>query len=146
MVTQSVSQQRVESPARWQKALERAVANGLEVFTVHDTGERMVTSASRLDVLHRTDGRACTCEAALAGDPVCQHRAAVRFLLGWLGPASVAVPAECSTCTGRGWSYGEVGGGHGIPSRLTCCRCAGTGRSPVVPVVVAGPAEVRAAA
>lgn len=75
---------RQESPARWQAALKRGIAQGLEVLVVADTGERMVTSASKLDTLHRTDGYNCTCEAALSGDPVCQHRAAVRFCLNWL--------------------------------------------------------------
>lgn len=82
---------REESPERWQKALDRAIDQGLEVFQISDTGERLVTSASRLDTVHRTDGYTCTCEAAMLGaDPVCQHRALVRFLLGWLngpGPA-----------------------------------------------------------
>ena len=82
---------REESPERWQKALDRAIDQGLEVFVVNDTGERLVTSASRLDTVHRTDGYTCTCEAAMLGaDPVCQHRALVRFLFGWLsgpGPA-----------------------------------------------------------
>jgi hypothetical protein len=73
-----------ESAERWQKALQRAIANGLEVFMVADTGERMVTSASQLDTLHRTDCRHCTCAAGVAGDPVCQHRAVVRYIMGWL--------------------------------------------------------------
>ena len=72
-----------DTPLRWEKALARAQAAGLEVFRVADTGEVMVTSASRLDTLHRTDGRACSCEAAVAGDPVCQHRAVARYVLGW---------------------------------------------------------------
>ena len=92
---------RAESPERWQKALGRAMAAGLEVFRVADTGELMVTSASKLDTLHRTDGRACTCEAALAGDPTCQHRAVARFVLGLL-PASPPPAAVCSKCLGTG--------------------------------------------
>jgi hypothetical protein len=49
-------QTRTESAARWEKSLARALAAGPEVFVVADTGERMVTSASQLDTLHRTDG------------------------------------------------------------------------------------------
>ncbi len=86
------------TPDRWEKALARAVAAGLEVFRVADTGEVMVSSASKLDTLHRTDGQRCSCEAALAGDPVCQHRAVARFVLGWLAPAA----AVCGTCLGAG--------------------------------------------
>jgi hypothetical protein len=88
-----------ETPERWAKALARAFANGLEVFRVADTGELMVTSATKLDTLHRTDGRSCTCEAALAGDRVCQHRAVARFVLGW-PPAPVA--PICRACGNAG--------------------------------------------
>ncbi len=101
---------RPESPERWHRALARAMAAGLEVFRVADTGELMVTSASKLDTLHRTDGRRCSCEAALAGDAVCQHRAVARFVLGWLAPAA----AVCATCLGKGHleEYAEA---EGVP-------------------------------
>ena len=93
MASQVATRQLVGGPERWAKALERAVENGLEVFAVADTGERFVTSASRLDVLHRPDGYSCTCEAAVAGDEVCQHRAVVRHLLGWLPEPTAPAPA-----------------------------------------------------
>lgn len=125
------SHRRVESAERWQNALARAIANELEVFTVADSGERMVTSASKLDTLHRTDGHSCTCEAALAGDPVCAHRAAVRFCLGWLTiPDPTPDPRDnpatrCGWCHGNGevWyrSFGES---------LPCEICKGTGIKP----------------
>jgi hypothetical protein len=96
MVLRLVRPPKQESPERWQRALDRAIENGLEVFLVNDTGERLVTSSSQLDLLHRTDGYTCTCEAAaLGGDPVCQHRAVVRFISGWLpDPASPAPAAR----------------------------------------------------
>jgi hypothetical protein len=93
MAVQMQQGTRTASAERWEKALARALANGLEVFQVADTGERMVTSASQLDTLHRTDGRECTCAAGLAGDPVCQHRAVVRFVMGWLPEPSPTAPA-----------------------------------------------------
>ncbi|MDQ3225671.1 MAG: hypothetical protein M3Q50_03425, partial [Chloroflexota bacterium] len=89
-------QTRTDSAERWDAALKRALTNGLEVFTVADTGERFVTSASQLDMLHRTDGRVCTCAAGVAGDPVCQHRAVVRFVAGWLPEPSPTTPARGS--------------------------------------------------
>lgn len=96
-VQQLQSRRRSETPERWQRALQRAIDNGIEVFQAADSGERFVTSASKLDTLHRTDGYSCSCEAALAGDPVCQHRAVVRFILGWgpqpSAPAPVLRPA-----------------------------------------------------
>src|SRR3954468_17530511 len=97
---------RVDSLERWHKALARAIAQGLEVFVVADTGERMVTSASKLDTLHRTDGRTCTCEAAVAGDPVCQQPAVVRFVLGWL-PTPEPQLRPCRQCKGRGQVFSE---------------------------------------
>ena len=113
-----LTRQRVDTLERWHKALARALEQGLEIFTVADTGERFVTSASRLDTLHRTDGRRCTCEAAVAGDPVCMHRAVVRSVMGWLpdlpaelggelpvdaaAPASVPATSECMWCNGCG--------------------------------------------
>ena len=123
---------RTESAARWEKALARALANGLEVFQVADTGERMVTSASQLDTLHRTDGRACTCAAGLAGDPVCQHRAVVRFVMGWLPepspptPALVPVPARpCFWCNGSGRIPNDFDREY-----VACRACAGAGAVP----------------
>lgn len=121
-----VRQSRAESPERWRKALERAIENGLEVFTVADTGERFVTSASKLDVLHRTDGHTCTCEAALAGDPICQHRAAVRFCLGWVMMPDPE-PAKCPCCRG---GRVERWLGHDIVGDALCDVCHGTGIRP----------------
>jgi hypothetical protein len=124
---------RVETLERWHKALVRAIDQGLEVFTVADTGERMVTSASKLDTLHRTDGRHCTCEAAVAGDPVCQHRAVVRSILGWLPaetPAELGIaapaPVDCPQCNGGGVIYVRECARAGWPFP-DCPACGGTG-------------------
>ena len=125
---------RPETPERWERALQRALANGLEVFVAADTGERMVTSASQLDTLHRTDGTECTCKAGLSGDPVCCHRAVVRFVSGWLGdgpetPAPALAPVACLRCNGCGRvpnDYRErydpcpvCGGTGGVPAPVT---------------------------
>ena len=83
MVASAPTRQRVAGPERWAKALERAVAAGVEPLQIAGSGEWVCTSASRLNVVYRTDGVACECEAAFAGDPVCCHRAAVRYALGW---------------------------------------------------------------
>jgi len=76
---------RAESPERWRAALYRAFAAGVEPLQVGHTDRWVVTSATRLATVYETDGVSCGCEAALAGDPICQHRAAVRFVLGRLG-------------------------------------------------------------
>jgi hypothetical protein len=72
--------QKVDSPARWQRALQRALLAGLEVRQLAGSGQWIVTSASDPTAAYETDGQSCTCPAAmLGGDPVCQHRAAFRF-------------------------------------------------------------------
>jgi hypothetical protein len=96
-----VTRQRPNTYERWKKALRRAIDNGLEIFTVNDTGERFVISASKLDTLYRTDARISSCASGVAGDPVCQHRAVVRFTLGWQRLPEPA-PAQCIWCNGTG--------------------------------------------
>ncbi len=128
---------RTDSAERWDATLKRALSNGLEVFTVADTGERLVTSASQLDTLHRTDGRACTCAAGVAGDPVCQHRAVVRYVLGWLGdgpetPAPALAPvasANCPACCGGGVLFVRECAVAGWPMP-ECQLCKGSGLAP----------------
>jgi hypothetical protein len=97
-----VSRVRVESLARWQQALDRALANGVEVFRISGTGEMVATSASKLDTVYRVDSRHCECDAAKAGDPVCMHRAAARFILGMLVEAPRR-PISCLWCRGSGF-------------------------------------------
>ena len=77
---------RVDSPARWQAALQRALDNGVRAYQISGTGQWVATSASRPGVCYAVAPTTCECEAALAGDPVCQHRAAVRCELGLLWP------------------------------------------------------------
>ncbi len=77
---------RGESQERWQAALQRAFESGLEVFTVAGTGQHVVTSATRLDLVYICDGVQCGCEAARRGDSVCTHRAAVQYVRGQLDP------------------------------------------------------------
>ena len=77
---------RVESPERWQKALQRALDNGVKAFQIAGTGQWVATSTSRPGVCYTVTTTDCECEAALAGDPVCQHRAALRCELGTLWP------------------------------------------------------------
>jgi len=130
MAAQAVVQRHVNSLERWQAALKRAIDAGLEVFIVAGTNQRVVTSASRLDVVYLTDGRSCTCAAALAGDPVCQHRAAARACLGWLtlpddapAVAETASGASCFWCSGSGRQAG-------VDGYEPCRDCSGTGRRP----------------
>ncbi len=123
---------REATPERWARALDRALGAGLEVFRVADTGELMVTSASQLDTLHRTDGMSCTCAAAVAGDPVCQHRAVARWMLGTLPVVVVHIddlaPSPCPSCTaGRVEEWGV----SGLIGCRPCSMCGGSGLSPI---------------
>lgn len=102
-VTQ-VRPRRQATPERWQAALTRAIANGIRVYQESTTGLMLATSASKPGVIHATDGITCGCEAALANDPVCQHRAMFWHLAGVLDldpeptPAApiVALPRRCA--------------------------------------------------
>ena len=135
MAVQTQQRTRTETAERWERALARALANGLEVFQVADTGERMVSSSSQLDTLHRTDGYACTCAAGVAGDPVCQHRAVVRFVMGWRPEPSPAAPALLPAATPARPCFWCNGCGR-IPNDSeerydACGACGGTGTRPV---------------
>lgn len=147
MVT-AINRHRAESPERWAKALQRAIEHGVEVFVSAVDGQRFATSATQLDTLYPVDAYSCACPAALAGDPVCQHRAALRIVLGWiaLDDVSTETPAtiDCGACHGCGWNYVETNGGRTFPDQITCRRCGGSGQMPVR-IVRASPATSLAA-
>ena len=144
----SARAQRAASPERWAKALDRALAAGLEVFRVADTGEVMVTGSSQLDTLHRCDGEACTCAAAVAGDPVCMHRAVVRRTLGTLPVVVVHVDElaleACAACVA---GKVEEWGVSGVIGCRPCGVCGGSGAIalPVPPTPAPVPASPIAA-
>ncbi len=135
MATTMMRRQRTATPARWQKALTRALDNGIEAFRIAGTGAFVVTSATKLDTVYRTDGDRCECEAALGCDPVCQHRAVVRFILGWLpepSPPTPAAPAliPCRDCRGEGSQRMQTGGGLADWWAVPCRACNSTGTVP----------------
>ena len=79
------------------------------------SGERFTTSVSRVDLLYAIVETTCECPAALAGDPIGQHRAALRSILGTWPVVTVRIdemiPANtprCATCAGAGEEW--VGG------------------------------------
>jgi hypothetical protein len=133
-----VVHQRVATPERWAKALERAIASGIEPLQIAGTGEWVVTSASKLGTVYRTDGINCECEAAVHGDEVCQHRAVVLFVLGRLSFPEPTASTEnlasipCPDCVGKGWNYAEVDNGRAWPDQIACRRCDGAGRVAIV--------------
>lgn len=68
---------RLDTPARWDAALDRALANHIQVWQDQESGDFLALSsdATKLYTVRWYD---CTCAAAEAGDPVCVHRAAFR--------------------------------------------------------------------
>jgi hypothetical protein len=99
--------QRQGSPARWHRALERALFAGVEAKQLAGSGEWIVSSASRPCVAYRTEGVTCDCEAAMLGcDPVCLHRAAYWYAQGVLELDPEPEPPA--------------------PSNVVCFRCQGT--------------------
>jgi len=104
---------------------------GVEILTTRD-GARFATSTRQLDMLYRVTETTCECQAGLAGDPVCCHRAALRDILGTLPVVVVHIDelglGPCRSCQ-RGkveeWCCGHVSG------FAPCGVCGGSGVMPV---------------
>ena len=113
---------RTESPERWQRALGRAMASGIDALEVGGSTMWAVESQSRPGTVFLVDAeaRSCTCEAAAGGDPVCAHRALARFVAGTL-----ALPtATCPACSGGRWVAAGCGGWGEV---VACGLCRATG-------------------
>ncbi|MFT4040960.1 MAG: hypothetical protein QM692_22445, partial [Thermomicrobiales bacterium] len=93
-----------ETSERWARALDHALHAGVEILTT-PAGERFASSGEHLDLIYRVTPDSCDCARALAGDPVCPHRAALRSVLGSLPvvllhvddlPADALHPNDCA--------------------------------------------------
>src|SRR5215213_4265640 len=127
---------RTSSPARWMKAAERAVAEGVQVRQLAGSGAWIASSGSDFSVAYELAvtgnvAHGCGCLAGLNGDPVCKHRAAFYLLIGALvlpepEPPAPASAADCPACHGCGVLYdkGLERAGLLYP---TCTACHGTG-------------------
>src|SRR4051794_36672949 len=114
---QQVKQPRVDSPERWEKALQRAMdANLAYMELIAGDGAWAVSSQRDTERGYIATTQTCTCEPGRSGDPICAHRALVRVLVGMFPLPELedaATSAEpCRYCRGRGkiWSehYGEL--------------------------------------
>src|SRR5919112_6440652 len=83
-VSPIVRRQRQATPERWQKAAERALAEGISVRQVNASGMWVATSGTHANVAYvleitGTLVRSCSCPAGTFGDSRCKH--AARFYL-----------------------------------------------------------------
>ena len=114
-----VRKPRHASPERWQKAAERAIAEGIEVRQVNASGMWVANSGSQANVAYLLEitgtlVHSCSCPAGTFGDPCCKH--AARFYLdagllelddpepdpSALGPLSPARTATAADRSGTG--------------------------------------------
>jgi|GEM_PF-3147597 len=137
MGTITTIRQRQATPARWQAALGRALADGVQVRQLAGSGLWLATSGTDAgtayalavtgDVAH-----GCECPAAQHGDPVCKHRAAFYFTAGLLdpdpGPGAPAAPVAlpCWSCHGAGTERIEGPAGRWFVVACEACDGAGT--------------------
>lgn len=103
---------RTSTPARWIKAAERAVAEGIQIRQLAGSGAWVASSGSDANAAYEVEvtdniAHGCSCLAGLNDDPVCKHRAAFYLLIGSLSidpepePPGPAAPAPiCFRCRG----------------------------------------------
>jgi hypothetical protein len=119
------TQTRTSSPARWIKAAERAVAEGIQIRQLVGSGAWVASSGSDPNAAYEVEvtgnvAHGCSCLAGLNDDPVCKHRAAFFLLIGALNidpepegsPPASAAPVVCFRCQG---------------ADASCPVCAGAG-------------------
>jgi SWIM zinc finger len=129
---------RVASPARWQRAAERALAEGIEVRQVNASGMWVATSGTQANVAYLLEitgtlVQSCSCPAGSFGDPCCKHAARYYLNAGLLeidnpepDPPALGVSVDCPECHGCGVIYDrdlERAGWLYPP----CAACTGTG-------------------
>lgn len=128
---------REATPARWQAALARAIAEGVQVRQLAGCGAWIATSGTDAATAYEVGAGGCECQAGPFGDPICKHRAAYWHAQGLLDldldpepeptapTASASVP--CWACKGSGREWIE--GASGDWFRVACIACYGTGEA-----------------
>ncbi|MCC6421706.1 MAG: hypothetical protein IT429_26095 [Gemmataceae bacterium] len=116
MALQTRTRTHIDSMARWLKAAERAVTEGIQIRQLQGSGQWVATSGHDATVAYEVQvagnvAFGCDCLAGLNGDPVCKHRAAYYLLVGALSldpepePPAPAVAQDCPACHGCGVVY-----------------------------------------
>lgn len=134
---------RTASPARWQAALARALAEGVQVRQLAGCGAWIATSGQDAGVAYQVAvsggvAHGCDCPAGEFGDPVCKHRALWYHVAGLLDldpepdpapPAPIVAVANitCPDCDGEGVQRIITGGRLSDWWSVPCRACNGTG-------------------
>ncbi len=134
--------ERIGTVERWARAAERAAVAGVQVRRVAGVGY-VVSSGTDADTAYVVTLTGCQCAAAVNGDPVCRHRAALAVALGIIAvptPVEVATVATatpvrmdggCGQCGGEGF-YRKASATFPVTTyRVNCAACRGTGQRPV---------------
>jgi hypothetical protein len=121
---QSPVVQSVEA-AKWARALDRALAEALDVLIEPISGEAFVESATRPGTLYAVSATSCNCPAGQQGIP-CKHRACYLAQIGELplGAPPAQIRHRCPFCIAgkvEMWVAGHVAGSR------PCEACGGTG-------------------
>lgn len=131
----SASEGRKATPDRWQDAARRAVAQGIHVHQVNDSGAWIATSGTNPTGAYTIEVvagvvRSCSCPAGQNEDAVCKHRAAYLLAAGLLTIDEPAPPSvTCTECSGGGVLYVKACAVAGWPFP-PCEQCKGTGQIP----------------
>jgi len=134
---QQQTRTRIENPARWTAAAERALAEGVQVRQLQGSGQWVASSGSDSTIAYGIAvtgnvAHGCDCLAGLNSDPVCKHRAAFYLLIGALDltpepdPPALGSEIDCPECHGCGVIYSRdlERAGWLYPS---CPACGGSG-------------------
>ncbi len=160
--TQTRRPARRASPERWQAALRRAIAEGIQVRQLVGSGAWVATSGSDPAAAYLVGANGCECQAGEYGDPACKHRAAFWHAQGVLNlepepdaaPVVTAVVVEpppapvatCPVCAGRGIDP-DCRGHRVAPGYFVhcpCFACDGSGAVAVAVVLTEQPARAAA--
>ena len=134
---------RVENPARWMKAAERAESEGVRVCQMQGSGQWVATSGTASGTAYEVQvtgnvAHGCDCLAGMNGDAVCKHRAAFYLLIGALDltpepdpPALGVAPGAATPARPCFWCYGSGRVPNDDDRQYAACRaCAGIGTVP----------------
>jgi hypothetical protein len=123
---------RRETPEQWNRALQRAIAEALDVLTEPQSGRTFVESGTTPGIVYEVTEHGCSCKAGQNGVP-CKHRACLLAQLGILpldtepesASASAPTVRRCSWYAGAGLV--EQWGVSAPIGALTCPDCGGSG-------------------